>query len=240
MTTLTNEYLDELIKKKIFKDFKDWDKNDFHFLLSLLNYPNYVNLALIILVNLKNWILYSNGNFFYSIEKIDKILNKFYFNDDIYDKIVKEENNENNENIKININKKKLEDKNDKCHDDFINIDLDNGILNFGDIISCDTFKFFIWILIFFIVIFILNLFSLNNSINYSNKYNKYNKFPYYLEKNNNLDNLFDINDNEYNNINSDNSNKNKNFFMNLLDDKYISHGGLFKNIILKFINTIF
>lgn len=124
MTTLTNEYLDELIKKKIFKDFKDWDKNDFHFLLSLLNYPNYVNLALIILVNLKNWILYSNGNFFYSIEKIDKILDKFYFNDDIYDKIVKEENNEN---IKININKKKFEDKNDKYHDDFINIDLDNG-----------------------------------------------------------------------------------------------------------------
>ena len=35
MSELTNEYLDNLIKKKLFKDFSLWEKDDFHFLLTL-------------------------------------------------------------------------------------------------------------------------------------------------------------------------------------------------------------
>ena len=78
MSELTNEYLDNLIKKKLFKDFSLWEKDDFHFLLTLFNYPNYTDLALVILSNLKNWITYSNGIFFYPIEKLQKILDKYF------------------------------------------------------------------------------------------------------------------------------------------------------------------
>ena len=99
-SSITNEYLDELIKKNILKDFEQWTKNDFHFLLSLLNYPSYVNLALVILVNLKNWIIYSNGDFFYPIEKVQKILDKYYLSKDVFEEI------KNEENIKLNIHKK--------------------------------------------------------------------------------------------------------------------------------------
>ena len=225
MTNITNEYLDELIKKKIFKDFKDWDKNDFHFLISLLNYPNYVNLALIILVNLKNWIIYSNGEFFYPIEKLQKILDKYYLKDDIFDKI----NNE--ENIKMNIQK-----KNDveEINQNLIDIDLDTGILNFNDVITCDTFKFFIYAILFFIIFIIFNIFSYNRSLNiYEKQFNyPYNIKKYEFEKLFNLDDLENIKDNK--------KEKNKNFLSDLLDDKYITGGSLFKNIVLKLMNSIF
>ena len=102
MSELTNEYLDNLIKKKLFKDFSLWEKDDFHFLLTLFNYPNYTDLALVILSNLKNWITYSNGIFFYPIEKLQKILDKYYVQKDIFEEVNEEQN------IKVNIQKKIL------------------------------------------------------------------------------------------------------------------------------------
>ena len=33
MSTLKNEYLDDLIKTKIFKDFDKWNKDDFSFFI---------------------------------------------------------------------------------------------------------------------------------------------------------------------------------------------------------------
>ena len=228
MTNITNEYLEELIKKKIFKDFKEWDKNDFHFLISLLNYPNYVNLALIILVNLKNWIIYSNGDFFYPIDKLQKILDKYYLNDDIFDKINKEEN------IKMNIEKKNNEEE---INQNLIDIDLDTGILNFNDIITCDTFKFFIYAILFFIIFIIFNIFSYNRSIN---SYEKQLNCPYQIRKSE-FERLFKLNDLEDIKINKEeNKNKNKNYLLDLLDDKYLSGGSLFKNILLKLMNFIF
>ena len=103
---IKNEYLEKLIREKLFKDFDKWEKDDYHFLLSLLNYPNYCTLSLIILTNLKNWIQYSSGHFFYTIDHVEKILNKFDFNYDIYNDIIKK-NDLNKENKKINKEKKK-------------------------------------------------------------------------------------------------------------------------------------
>lgn len=226
MTNITNEYLEELIKKKIFKDFKDWDKNDFHFLISLLNYPNYANLALIILVNLKNWIIYSNGEFFYPIDKLQKILDKYYLKDDIFDKI----NNE--ENIKMNIQKKN--DVEEEINQNLIDIDLDTGILNFNDVITCDTFKFFIYAILFFIIFIIFNIFSYNRSLNI---YEKQCNYPYNIKKYE-FEKLFNLDDLE--NIKDNKKEKNKNFLSDLLDDKYITGGSLFKNIVLKLMNSIF
>lgn len=222
MTDLTKEYLDDLIKKKVFKEFEKWDKNDFYFLLSLLNYPNYCNLALVILVNLKNWIIYSKGDFFYPLEKLEKILDKYYLNNDI-DKEMKKE-----ENIKLNINKK----NNDNIDDDFLNIDLDNGFLNFGDYLSIDTFKFFIWVIIFFVLFTLINIFSYSKVSN-NNYYNRENfQVPYNL-RGSNLESLFS-------HEKLDNNKNENNFFMNLLDDKYLSKGSLIKNILNKAINYIF
>lgn len=222
MTDLTKEYLDDLIKKKVFKEFEKWDKNDFYFLLSLLNYPNYCNLALVILVNLKNWIIYSKGDFFYPLEKLEKILDKYYLNNDI-DKEMKKE-----ENIKLNINKK----NNDNIDDDFLNIDLDNGYLNFGDYLSIDTFKFFIWVIIFFVLFTLINIFSYSKVSN-NNYYNRENfQVPYNL-RGSNLESLFS-------HEKLDNNKNENNFFMNLLDDKYLSKGSLIKNILNKAINYIF
>ena len=101
MSNLTKEYLDDMIKKRVFKDFDTWNKHDFHFLLTLFNYPNYFDLALIILTNLKNWILYSGGNFFYSIEKVDNILEKFKINQYNFNDIFNEKRQEFNNNINI-------------------------------------------------------------------------------------------------------------------------------------------
>ena len=226
MTNITNEYLDELIKKKIFKDFKDWDKNDFHFLISLLNYPNYVNLALIILVNLKNWIIYSNGEFFYPIDKLQKILDKYYLKDDIFDKI----NNE--ENIKMNIQKKNNIEE--EVNQNLIDIDLDTGVLNFNDVITCDTFKFFIYVILFFIIFIIFNIFSYNRSLN---SYQKYDNYHYNIKKSD-FDKLFNLDELDY--AKNNKQDKNKNFLSDLLDDKYITGGSLFKNIVLKLMNSIF
>ena len=53
---LKHEYLETCIRKKLFKEFEEWKKDDFHFLLSLLHYPSYCSLGLVLLTNLKNWI----------------------------------------------------------------------------------------------------------------------------------------------------------------------------------------
>ena len=163
MSNLYTEYLDNLIKKKIFKNFDEWNKDDFHFLLSLLNYQHYTKLALSILVNLKNWMTYSNGKFFYPLEKIQKILDKYYLNNDIFEEIKEQEN------IKLNIKKKDIENNYD--NDDFINLDLDNGIINFGDFLSIDTFKFLICIIIFFIIFTLISIFSFNRTNNFNSNY---------------------------------------------------------------------
>jgi len=181
MTSLTNEYLDNMIKKKIFKDFNEWNKNDFHFLLSLLNYPSYTNLALIMLVNLRNWITYDNGDFFYPLDKLQKILDKYYLNNDILEQINKEEN------IKLNIHKKKnntesnidnQSENNDninlismKKEKDFIDFNIDNGFIQLGDFLSIDTFQFFTYVILFFIIFAVLTLFS---SYNNQSKYDRY------------------------------------------------------------------
>lgn len=164
MSSLANEYLDNLIKKKLFKDFSEWEKDDFHFLLTLLNYPNYTDLALVILSNLKNWITYSNGIFFYPIEKLQKILDKYYVQKDIFEDISTQEN------IKINIQKK---ESNPVENDDLLNVDLDSGIINIGDFLSIDTFKFLICTIVFFILLFIsFSISSLyNSSDSYTNNY---------------------------------------------------------------------
>ena len=177
MSTLKNEYLDDLIKTKIFKDFDKWNKDDFHFLLSLLNYPCYTDLALIVLANLKNWILYSNGVFFYPLEQLQKILDKYqglnyYVNYDIFKEINKPEINEEKENIKLNIKK-----TNNDHENDLLTIDLENGLLNIGNFLSIDTFKFFIYIILFFIGFVLVSIFSYNsnnnsNKNNFDNSYN--------------------------------------------------------------------
>lgn len=182
MSALTNEYLDNLIKTKIFKDFNTWTKDDFHFLLSLLNYPHYTDLALIVLSNLKNWIIYSDGDFFYPLEQLQKILDKFngcnyYDNNDIFNENNKTDNNtikdqgynrQPVENIKLNILKKSDEIKKyNDIDNDLINIDLETGLLNIGNFLSIDTFKFFIYSIIFFIIITFISL--LSNNSNYKN-----------------------------------------------------------------------
>jgi len=197
MSTLTNEYLDDLIKKKLFKDFSLWEKDDFHFLLTLLNYPNYTDLALVILSNLKNWITYSNGIFFYPIEKLQKILDKYYVQKDIFEEV------NDKQNIKMNIQKKNTETNNS---DDILNIDLDNGLINIGDFMSIDTFKFLICTIVFFIIFSIVNLVNYNSSNHYTtNDYQKkINKplFKNYLgdfQDMNQFDEMFNLHENNDN-----------------------------------------
>ena len=197
MSALTNEYLDDLIKKKLFKDFSLWEKDDFHFLLTLLNYPNYTDLALVILSNLKNWITYSNGIFFYPIEKLQKILDKYYVQKDIFEEVNDEQN------IKMNIQKKNTKTNNS---DDILNIDLDNGLINIGDFMSIDTFKFLICTIVFFIIFSVINLVNYNSSNHYtSNDYQKrWNKpfFKNYLsdfQDMNQFDEMFNLHENNDN-----------------------------------------
>ena len=189
MSTLKNEYLDDLIKTKIFKDFDKWNKDDFHFLLSLLTYPYYTDLALIVLANLKNWILYSNGVFFYPLEQLQKILDKYqglnyYVNYDIFKEInkpeINEEINEEKENIKLNIKKTTNDHEND-----LLTIDLENGLLNIGNFLSIDTFKFFIYIILFFIGFVLVSIFSYNNNFNNNSNKNNFDK--------NNFDNSYNF-----------------------------------------------
>ena len=156
---ITNEYLNNLIKKKIFKEFEEWNKSDFHFLLSLLNYPSYINLALIILVNLKNWMLYSNGDFFYPLEKVEEILDKYYLKNDVFEKI------KNQENIKLNINKKKNdinedednnenitgEDENINDINENIDFNYNTDLLEYFNIENKQFIRYFIFIFLFFI-----------------------------------------------------------------------------------------
>ena len=216
MSNLYTEYLDDLIKKKIFKNFDEWNKDDFHFLLSLLNYQHYTNLALSILVNLKNWMTYSNGKFFYPLEKIQKILDKYYLNHDIFEEIKEQEN------IKLNIKKKK-DNENNYDTDDFINLDLDNGIINFGDFLSIDTFKFLICVIIFFIIFTVISIFSFSRTNNFDSNYIRdTNLYPH----------LNNFNTKYFENILNDNdiSNKNKNLFdndilKNMFSESNISSG---------------
>ena len=215
MTTLTNEYLDDLIKKKLFKDFSLWDKDDFHFLLSLLNYPNYTDLALIILSNLKNWITYSNGIFFYPLEKLQKILDKYYVDNDIFEQISNEEN------IKINIKKKDNTDSNSNYNNDVLKVDLENGLLNIGDFMSIDTFKFLICTIIFFIIFTIINIINYNSTYNYSNDYNKKLNIPSFNNYFDNLSNLNDLNETpDFSDLfNMQENNKNSYSFENILNN---------------------
>lgn len=149
---LKNEYLEKNIKEKLFKHFKSWNKEDFHFLLSLLNYPTYYSLGLIILTNLKNWILYGSGEFFYKLETIESILKKHHFNYDHYQECIHKDNkkeiHEKEENIKININKKdkNIEDNFEK-DEQFIRMN-DNCEFVFGDIFSVDIFSFGFWVIL--------------------------------------------------------------------------------------------
>tara|TARA_B110000483_G_scaffold83044_1_gene103130 strand:- start:4370 stop:5053 length:684 start_codon:yes stop_codon:yes gene_type:complete len=207
MSELTNEYLDNLIKKKLFKDFSLWEKDDFHFLLTLFNYPNYTDLALVILSNLKNWITYSNGIFFYPIEKLQKILDKYYVQKDIFEEVNEEQN------IKVNIQKKNTESK---YSDDLLNIDLDNGLLNIGQFMSIDTFKFLICTIIFFIIFSIINLINYNSSNNYvqnepNKKWNKplFNNYLNDFKEMNNFDDMFNLEEK------NDNTQKFNNLFEN-------------------------
>jgi hypothetical protein len=166
---IKNEYLENLIRKKLFKDFDKWDKDDFHFLISLLNYPNYCALGLIILTNLKNWIQYSSGHFFYTIEHLEKILNKFSFNYDIYDDIINKNNNINNnnlkrENIKINIQKKENKKENKSLFNDInlFNNEYEDNIFEINDWLSIDIFSFTFWIILF-IIYLIIHLFTIKD-----------------------------------------------------------------------------
>lgn len=179
---IKNEYLEKLIREKLFKDFDKWEKDDYHFLLSLLNYPNYCTLSLIILTNLKNWIQYSSGHFFYTIDHVEKILNKFDFNYDIYNDIINN-NDLNKENIKINIEKKK-DDKNDKndCKDKLFHFDDELNIFHLNEWVSVDIFSFSFWVILFIIYLFIKILFNPDKN---NLEYNLNNDFMYnYLDKN--------------------------------------------------------
>lgn len=228
MTTLTNEYLDDLIKKKLFKDFASWTKDDFHFLISLLNYPNYTDLALILLNNLKNWIRYSNGVFFYSLEKVQKVLDKYYIQNDIFEEI----NNE--ENIKISIKKKE-----DSFNNDFLKIDLNDGSLNFGDFLKIDTLKFLIYCIIFFVIFLFTTLCSYKlDSIQYKNNINDYripNKiFDFDIE------NLLNTYENDKN-LNYNDNEKSNEVFDETIFDKFLNNvpkrNSFIKNILKKVTN---
>ena len=183
---ITNEYLNNLIKKKIFKEFEEWNKSDFHFLLSLLNYPSYINLALIILVNLKNWMLYSNGDFFYPLEKVEEILDKYYLKNDVFEKI------KNQENIKLNINKKKNdinedednnenitgEDENINDINENIDFNYNTDLLEYFNIENKQFIRYFIFIFLFFIFFTIIHIISKPRKFidyNHSNNINKFN-----------------------------------------------------------------
>ena len=201
---LRHEYLEKNIKEKLFKNFEYWNKEDFHFLLSLLNYPSYYSLGLIILTNLKNWITYSSGDFFYTIETIENILKKYNFNYDPYkeslnEKIDENKNNSKNEkikeNIKLNINKKENDD------DNLIKINNDCEFV-FGDMFSIDIFSFGFWVFIFilFLILKTLQGKSFEQENTYKNKFNIPFDIPFNKPK-------------QENNNKSENDNKNKNDF---------------------------
>ena len=228
MTVLTNEYLDDLIKKKLFKDFESWNKDDFHFLISLLNYPNYTDLALILLNNLKNWIRYSNGVFFYPLEKVQKVLDKYYIQNDIFEEV----NNE--ENIKINIKK-----KDDSLNSDFFKIDLDDGSLNFGDFLKIDTLKFLIYCIIFFVIFLFTFLCSCKlDPIQYKNNINNYRIPNKILDFD--FENLLNTYEND-NNLNYNDNEKSNEIFNENLFDKFFNNvpkrNNFIKNLLKKITN---
>ena len=158
---LKHEYLEKLIRDKLFKSFSEWDKEDFHFLLSLLNYPTHYSLGLTILTNLKNWVLYGSGTFFYSLEHIENILEKYHFNYDPYQECIKS----NNKNIKMNIKKKDCEEesvKNETSTPDFKKLTQEESLHDFiklndnceirvGDYFSIDVFSFGFWVILFIV-----------------------------------------------------------------------------------------
>jgi len=110
---LKHEYLETCIRKKLFKEFEEWKKDDFHFLLSLLHYPSYCSLGLVLLTNLKNWINHGTGQFFYTIEQIEKVLDQFNFN--FNDEQILE-----SKNITLNIEKKEEIKEPKKINETFI------------------------------------------------------------------------------------------------------------------------
>jgi len=186
---LEHEYLEKNIKEKLFKKFESWQKEDFHFLLSLLNYPNYYSLGLIILTNLKNWILYGSGDFFYNVEIIDNILNKCKFNYDIYDNYLKEKENsiekDNKENIKLNINKKEdLEKKDLEKKDQYIKLN-NNCEFVFGDFLSIDIFNFGFWVILF-ILFLVFRSFQEKSIYETDTSYYKQFNIPFEMYKNEN------------------------------------------------------
>ena len=229
---LTNEYLNELIKKNIFKDFGEWNKNDFHFLLSLLHYPSYINLALIVLVNLKNWIVYSNGDFFYPLDKVQDILDKYCLKNDVFEKI------KNKENIKLNIHKKvdnnqelntnvgnenenenenEIENGNgnendiyNEYYDDLLN----NDLFNYFNIKNINFIKYFIFIFLFIVFFIVINSFSSSNRIKYQSDMTNYENTLNFDKINELLNENFldnQMNDNQMNNKNNDYKNPNSN-----------------------------
>ena len=229
---LTNEYLNELIKKNIFKDFGEWNKNDFHFLLSLLHYPSYINLALIVLVNLKNWIVYSNGDFFYPLDKVQDILDKYCLKNDVFEKI------KNKENIKLNIHKKvdnnqelntnvgngnenenenEIENGNgnendiyNEYYDDLLN----NDLFNYFNIKNINFIKYFIFIFLFIVFFIVINSFSSSNRIKYQSDMTNYENTLNFDKINELLNENFldnDMNNNQMNNKNNDYKNANSN-----------------------------
>lgn len=235
MSSLINEYLDDLIKQRIFKDFENWNKSDFHFLLSLLNYPSYNNLALVILTNLKNWIIYSNGHFFYPIEKLNIILEKYNANYNLFEEI------QHDEPIKLNISKKNKsketeidvekseENLEEKEEYNLLDFNFDNGFLHIGDFLSIDTFKFMICSIIFFIIFSILSLFSINRLIS-SNRNYEYNNIKPLNLKDYDFENLLNIGEKMKNNYTFESIFNNEDF-------KKISNEGIIKTILKKLLN---
>ena len=108
------------------------------------------------------------------------------------------------------------------------NIDLDNGIINFGDFLSIDTFKFLICIIIFFIIFTLISIFSFNRTNNFDSNYIRdTNLYP-------------SLNTEYFKNILNTNDIDNKNLFdndilKNILNENTISPGShLILNIIKK------
>jgi len=259
---LTNEYLNELIKKNIFKDFGEWNKNDFHFLLSLLHYPSYINLALIVLVNLKNWIVYSNGDFFYPLDKVQDILDKYCLKNDVFEKI------KNKENIKLNIHKKvdnnqelntnvgngnenenEIENGNgngnendiyNEYYDDLLN----NDLFNYFNIKNINFIKYFIFIFIFIVFFIVINSFSSSNRIKYQSDMTNYENTLNFDKINELLNENFldNMNNNQMNNNQMNNNQMNNNQMNNnqMNDNQMNNKNNDYKNANSNDINSIF
>jgi hypothetical protein len=225
---LKHEYLEKNIKEKLFKKFESWQKEDFHFLLSLLNYPHYDSLGLIILTNLKNWILYGSGDFFYNVEMIDNILNKFEYNYDIYDDYLKEKENsiekknDKKENIKLNINKKEELEKKDQ----FIKLN-NNCEFVFGDFLTTDIFSFGFWVILF-ILFLVFRSFQGKSLYDADTLYQNQNQFniPFAMYKKENERENKSVNENK--NENNFDFPLNKKELLNKVMDFFIGNKNMF------------